>query len=75
MIRRHAMKLKTNLVDIRWWFWLVTLVFIIAALLGWFPAYYIVIAISALQVVFFLAQEKSLSAYPVQIRVVYLALT
>jgi hypothetical protein len=69
------MKLKLNPKDIRWWFWLVTLAFIITALLGWFTAYYVVIAISALQVVFFLAQEKSLSAFPVQIRVAYFALT
>ena len=69
------MKLKIDSNDIRWWFWLVTLAFIIAALLGWTPAYFIVIAISALQVVFFLIQEKSVSAYPVQIRIVYLIWT
>jgi len=61
--------------DIRWWFWAATLAFIVAALIGWEPGYYVVIAISALQVVFFLGQEKSLSAFPVQIRVVYFALT
>jgi len=69
------MKLKINPGDIRWWFWLVTLVFIILALVGWSPAYYAVIAISAVQVIFFLVQEKSLSAYPVQIRIVYFAWT
>jgi hypothetical protein len=73
--RRSEMKLKINARDIRWWFWLVTLVFIIAALSGWTPAYYIVMAISAVQVIFFLVQEKSLSAYPVQIRIVYFAWT
>jgi hypothetical protein len=67
------MKLQINPRDIRWWFWLVTLVFIIAALAGWNPGYYIVIAISAVQVVFFLIQEKSISSYPVQIRIVYFA--
>jgi hypothetical protein len=69
------MKLTINARDIRWWFWLVTLVFIIAALAGWSPAYYVVIAISAVQVIFFLVQEKSLSAYPVQIRIVYFVWT
>ena len=69
------MKLKINPGNIRWWFWLVTLVFIIAALAGWSPAYSIVMAISAVQVTFFLVQEKSLSAYPVQIRIVYFAWT
>jgi hypothetical protein len=69
------MKLKINAHDIRWWFWLVTLVFIIAALVGWSQAYYVVIAISALQVIFFFVQEKSLSAYPLQIRIVYFVWT
>jgi hypothetical protein len=69
------MEFKTNTADIRWWFWFVTLVFIIAAVMGWNPGYYVVIGISAVQVVFFLAQYKSLSAFPVQIRVVYFAFT
>ncbi len=69
------MKLKMNPGDVRWWFWAVTLVLIIAALVGWSPAYYVVIAISAVQVVFFLVQEKSLSSFPVQIRLVYFAFT
>jgi hypothetical protein len=69
------MALKTDPTDIRWWFWATTLVFIVAAVAGWTPGYYAVMAISGLQVLFFLAQEKSLSAFPTQIRVVYLALT
>jgi hypothetical protein len=69
------MKLIMNPRDIRWWFWLVTLGFIIAALAGWTPAYYVVMALSAVQVIFFLFQEKSVSAYPVQIRIVYFAWT
>jgi len=69
------MELKTDSGNIRWWFWTVTLVFIIAAVVGWSPGYYVVIAISAVQVVFFLVQEKSLSSFPVQIRVFYFAFT
>jgi hypothetical protein len=69
------MKLQMHTADIRWWFWAVTLVFIIAALSGWMPGYYLVMAISAFQVLFFLAQEKSLSAFPTQIRIVYFAFT
>jgi hypothetical protein len=69
------MKLTIRSTDIRWWFWAVTLVFIIAALVGWSPAYFMVMAISAVQVLFFLAQEKDLLSYPVQIRLVYFALT
>lgn len=69
------MELKINATDIRWWFWAITLVFIIAAVAGWGLGYYVVMGISAVQVIFFLAQEKSLAAFPSQIRVVYFAFT
>ena len=59
---------QTSSSDIRWWFWASTLAFIVAALAGWTPGYYVVMAISALQVLFFLAQERSLAAFPTQIR-------
>jgi len=69
------MQLKICATDIRWWFWAATLVFIIGALAGWTPGYYVVMGVSAVQVIFFLAQEKSLAAFPSQIRVVYFAFT
>ncbi|MCW9058479.1 MAG: hypothetical protein OQL11_06385 [Gammaproteobacteria bacterium] len=69
------MELKINATDIRWWFWAVTLAFIVAAISGWIPGYYVVMAISAVQVIFFLVQEKSLTSFPTQIRVVYFAFT
>lgn len=69
------MQLKINATDIRWWFWAITLVFIIVAVAGWEPGYYVVMGISAVQVLFFLAQEKSLVTFPSQIRVVYFAFT
>jgi hypothetical protein len=69
------MELKIHTGDIRWWFWAITLVFIIAAITIWPPAYLVVMIISAAQVIFFLVQEKSLSAFPVQIREVYFAFT
>ena len=69
------MELKISVGDIRWWFWAVTLAFIAAAVAGLAPAYYVVMAISAIQVLFFLAQERSFSSFPVQIRVVYFSFT
>ena len=69
------MQLKVDVNDIRWWFWAATLAFIIAAVAGWHPGYYVVIGISAVQVLFFLAQEKSLVTFPIQIRIVYFAFT
>ncbi len=69
------MKLKLEFRDIFWWFWTVTLVFIIAAIAGWTPGYYVVMVISAIQVVVFLLREQSVSAFPTQIRIVYFVWT
>lgn len=69
------MELKMDVGNIRWWFWLVTLAFIVAAVVGWVPGYYVVIGISAVQVLFFLVQEKNPAAFPAQIRLVYFAFT
>ncbi len=69
------MELKMTATDIRWWFWALTLAFIVAAIAGWSPGYYIVMAISAVQVLFFLAQERNPAAFPSQIRLVYFAFT
>lgn len=69
------MELKIKMADFRWWFWAITLVFIVVALIGWTPGYYVVMGISAVQVLYFLAQEKSMIAFPSQIRVIYFGLT
>jgi hypothetical protein len=58
-----------------WWFWMVTLVLFAAALLGWAPGYYGVVAVSAANLVFKLVQKGGLSAFAVQTRVVYLLFT
>lgn len=47
------MEPKINAADFRWWFWAITLVFILAALVGWAPGYYVVMGISAFQVLYF----------------------
>lgn len=69
------MPLKIDPADIRWWFWAVRLLFIVAALAGWTPGYGWVMAISAAQVVCFLLKERSLKAFPAQIRFVHFAFT
>lgn len=69
------MELRIYPRDIRWWFWAVTLAFIAFAIAGWSTAYAVVIAISALHLTYFVAKEGSLSAFPVQIRLVYFAST
>jgi len=60
---------------IDWWFWTVTLIFIIAALLGWRPGYYLVMAVSAVQILFFWNRFKSLVDFDTQVRIVYFAFT
>jgi hypothetical protein len=69
------MKLKIELTNPFWWFWAVTLVFITAALSGWTAGYYIVMLISAIQVGVFIIRERSLLAFPTQIRIVYFVWT
>ncbi len=46
-----------------------------AAIAGWTPGYYLVVAISLSQVVLFEAREESVMAFPAQVRLVYFALT
>ncbi|MEE4176060.1 MAG: hypothetical protein V2I46_00980 [Bacteroides sp.] len=58
-----------------WWFWLLTLLFILAALMGWNPGYYLVMLMSLVQVFYFFRKEKNLMAFPTQIRLVYLLFT
>jgi hypothetical protein len=69
------MRPRIDATNIRWWFWAVTLAFIASAVAGWIPGYYVVMGISGAQVIFFLVQEKSLTAFPTQIRIVYFAFT
>ena len=69
------MEIKISTKDVSWWFWGLTLAFIVIALIGWVPGYYIVMFISAIQIIYFLSREKSLMAFPVQIRVLYFAFT
>ena len=69
------MKLKLEPASPFWWFWAITLVFIVAAITGWSPGYYAVMGISALQVLVFLVRERSLMAFETQVRIVYFAWT
>lgn len=52
----------------------ITLVFIVAALAGWLPGYFIVLAISGFQILYIAIREKSITAFETQIRIVYFAL-
>ena len=69
------MKIKTDVRSIEWWFWTVTLVFIIAALSGWTPGYGAVIVVSLVQTVFIGVRTGSAFSFPSQVRIVYFAYT
>ena len=60
--------------NIIWLYWAVTDALLIAAVLGWEPGFAAVIGLNAIQVIHFMLRERSLSAFPVQVRVSYLGL-
>ena len=61
--------------EVEWWFWAVTLALILIALVGWIPGYYLVMAISFAQIIYFTSKEGSWKAFPTQVRIVYFAFT
>jgi hypothetical protein len=65
------MKFKVEPNKIDWWFWTITLVFIIIALTGWTSGYFIVIGISAFQIFYIGLREKSITAFETQVRILY----
>ena len=69
------MQFKMDPSSIEWWFWTVTLVFIIAAVGGWTPGYAAVISVSAVQVVFFAVRTGDPVSFPSQVRIAYFAYT
>ena len=69
------MKVVVDAKKIDWWFWAVTFIFIITALLGWNPGYYFVMIISAIQIFFFWNRSKSLMDFDTQVRIAYFAFT
>jgi hypothetical protein len=60
--------IEPNKID--WWFWAITLAFILIALFGWTPAYYVVMAISLTQVAYF-SQKDGKIAFTTQVRIFY----
>lgn len=69
------MKLQFEPSKIDWWYWAITFIFIGAAVIGWNPAYYIVMLISAIQIIHFGGKFKSIIAFDTQVRILYFAFT
>lgn len=57
-----------------WWYWLVTVCLLTAGLMGWSPGFLLAIGLTAFQMVHFLLRERSISAFPVQVRIGYFLL-
>ena len=60
--------------DLSWWYWLVTVVFLTAGVLGWSNGFLIAIGITFIQLVHFVIREGDVAAFPVQVRFAYLLL-
>lgn len=60
--------------ELSWWYWAVTAVLLIVALVGRFEAFYLVTALSVVQAVHFRLREGSSAAFSVQVRVAYTAI-
>ncbi len=57
-----------------WWYWALTTILLVGVLAGYSLCIQAVIALNIVQVVHFIIREKSISAFPVQVRIVYLGL-
>ncbi len=57
-----------------WWYWLVTVCLLTAGLAGWGNGFLWAIALTAFQVIHFAIRERSITAFPVQVRFGYLLL-
>jgi hypothetical protein len=60
--------------EISWWYWAVTALLLMIGLAGPFEAFYLALALSAVQIVHFRIREGCFTAFPVQVRLAYTAL-
>jgi hypothetical protein len=65
------MKLSFNLV---WWYWAATTLLLTGVVAGNAQCLQAVIFLNAVQVIHFMIRERSLSAFPVQVRITYFGL-
>jgi len=56
-----------------WWYWLVIVIALTAGVAGWTPGFYLAIALTAVHLIHFAIRERSVTAFPVQVRIAYLA--
>jgi hypothetical protein len=73
-IQRHERRFYILADDWTWWAWTVTAILLLIGLLGHPGAFVVAMAITGLQALVMLIREKSVSAFPVQLRIAYLML-
>lgn len=61
--------------SLEWWFWPVIFVFLLSGMLGWPQGFYVVVAVSSVQSIYFIIKLKGLQPFPAQVRFVYLLFT
>lgn len=57
-----------------WWCWLATVCLLTIGVSGWAAAFFFTIGLTVVQVFHFVVRERSLTAFPVQVRLAYLLL-
>jgi hypothetical protein len=60
--------------ELAWWYWLVIACLLTAAMAGHPIAYGIAVGTAALQILHFAFRERNIAAFPVQVRIAYLAM-
>ena len=60
--------------DIGWRYWLMTIPLIIVGLTGWSIGFVLAMILTTIQAIHFALRERSITAFPVQVRIAYLAL-
>ena len=63
-----------NYKALSWWYWLVTSILLSAGLAGYRSGFFLAIALTVFQLIHFILRERSLGAFPVQVRFWYLIL-
>lgn len=57
-----------------WWYWLATVCLLTAGISGWATGFQLAIGLTVIQLVHFGIRERSLTAFPIQVRMGYLLL-
>lgn len=69
------MQFKIDPSNLGWWFWLVTILILFLALVGWTAGYYLAISLSLVHVLFFLEESKNVRDFETQLRLTFFVLT